>query len=873
MKNIQLKHFSALLFLLPLFSVAQLNDNFSDGDFTNSPTWDGNTASFEIAGDSLHSIGPQVSSSIYLSTANSLIDSIEWNFLIRLNFNPSSTNQVRVFLVSDQPNLSGSLNGYFVQFGETGTAPDSLDIFKQVGNTVTKVFTGSAGIMTSTTINSVRVKVIRHAGGNWEVYADNAGGSAYNAEGSFVDNSISATSYFGVTCKYSTTSRSNLYYFDDFKIDYLHPDIIKPSVVNVNVLTPFTIDVKFSEPLSLISAQTPANYSVNNSIGNPLAVSRDAGDLSLVHLTLLNAFQNSVNYVLSISGVQDVAANTMNPFSYPFAFYSPVAGDVLINEIMADPDPQVGLRPVEFVELYNKSVYPVSLNGWKFSDGSSTVNLPGITILPDRFLIVCSSDNVDSFSTNIAIAAVGSFPSLNNSGDNLLLQDNLGNTIHSVNYSDSWYNDNVKKNGGWTLEMIDTGNPCSGKENWSASTDFTGGTPGRRNSIQGNNPDTIPPQLLRASIQGGNTLLLYFNEAIPTTSAAVAGNYFVNNGVGNPTTINVGNADNTIWQLTFSQNFSSGIIYSLRVSNVSDCNGNRISLFDAARFAIADSAKSNDVIINEILFNPQTGGYDFVELYNRSAKVIDLKQLDILELDISNPQTILEQSAASSESYLLFPQEYVVLTESRDNILQNYFVENLTHIIEISLPNYDDNQSICLLKVHNGETIDSLTYDHNWHFPLLDVEDGVSLERIDFDKATVDKSNWHSAASTAGFATPTFVNSQYSETGITSDEIKVDPEVFTPNNDGEKDFTFVHYKFTEAGYSLNIRIYDSKGREIRTIAKSELTGSEGKFMWDGIDDDNQKARVGIYIVFVEVFNLQGKVKRFKKQVVLGAKLD
>ena len=872
MKKFLLKGFYAILFLLPLFSVAQLNDNFSDGDFTNNPTWVGNTSSFEIVSDSLHSNGPQASSTIYLSTANTLIDSAEWNFLIHLDFNPSSTNYVKVYLVSDQADLSAGLNGYYIQLGETGSN-DSLDIFKQTGTTPTKVFTGTSAIITSATSSSLRIKISRHAGGNWDVFADKTGGTSFSSEGSFTDNSYTTTSSFGVVGKYSTASRYNLYYFDDFKIDYLHPDTIKPTVASVNVLTPFTIDVKFSEPIGLTSAQNTLNYSVNSSIGNPIAAVRDAGDLSLVHLTFLNQFQNATNYILSISGVQDVAGNTMNAFSFPFAFYNAGSGDVLIHEIMADPDPAVGLKSAEYVELYNKTAFPISLNGWTFSDGSSTVSIPSVTILPDSFLLLCALDNVDSFPSSISIATLA-LPSLNNSGDNLLLRDNFGNTIHAVNYLDSWYNSSSKQNGGWSLEMIDANNPCSGKENWSASIDASGGTPGRRNSITGNNPDTIRPQLVRASLQDNHTLLLYFSEAITASSASVVTNFLVNNSIGNPLTVSAFSLDYTTLQLSFTSTFVSGTVYTIRVSNLSDCSGNTIGMSDSARFAIGDTVHANDLVINEILFNPRTGGYDFVELYNRSNKVIDLKGLDILENDYSNPQSILEQATISTESYLLFPQEYVVLTESPENILLNYNVENPNALLQVpSLPNYDDNQSICILKVHNGETLDSLAYDHNWHFALLDVEDGVSLERIDFNKPTQDKSNWHSSASTVGFGTPTYQNSQYSETGITSDEIKIEPEVFTPDNDGDKDFTFINYKFTEAGYVLNAKVYDAKGREIRTLAKSELLSSEGKLMWDGIDDDNQKARVGIYIVYLEVFNLQGKVKKLKKQVVLGARLN
>ncbi len=1139
-----MKHFQILVaLLLPLFLSAQLVDDFSDGNFTNSPAWSGNTADFEIASNVLHSVGPQASSVIYLSTANTLIDSTEWNFFIRLDFNPSSTNQVRVFLVSDQADLSGSLNGYFVQFGEAGTAPDSLDIFRQNGTTITKVFTGVGGIMNGTSTNSVRIRVVRHAGGTWDVFADKTGGTNLTAEGSFTDNTITATNFFGVVCDYSTASRYNLYYFDDFSIGNIVTDTIKPVVSSVNVLNATAIDIKFSEPVEVIAAENENNYSVNNSIGSPSSALRDAGDFSLVHLTFINALQNGTNYILNASGVKDLSNNTMNAYAFPFAFFNAGPYDILINEIMADPDPVVGLPSAEFVELYNTTTFPVSLNGWTFSDASSTVTLPSVTILPDSFIVLCANANVDSFLThglsfnqlagltslpslnntsdnltlknnfgatihsvnylddwynssakrnggwtlelinplnpcqstnnwtasndlnggtparknsvyntttasqfsligvdvisaseivlqfnenveetsaetigsysvnngagapvsasvdsfdftqvhiifsapldssliytvlaNISncagsiisaqntyqfaipaqaqkfdvlineifpdpepqvglpnaeyvelynrsnkainlkdwelskagssgatlpnylllpdsfvvitsstnailfaahsnVMAVSSFPSLTNTGDNLLLNNNSANLIHYVPFNDTWYRDEAKKDGGWSLELIDAENPCNGKENWRASLSPTGGTPGKINSVTAVNPDTILPQLIRAALQDNNTLLLYFSEPLNNGIAAVASNFTINNGVGSPALALPVPFDYSTVQLEFAQPFVSGVIYTITASNVSDCSGNTIGMNDTARFAISDTAQVGDVVINEILFNPRTAGYDFVELYNRSNKVIDLKQLDIQEKDFNDPQNILEQSPASSESYLLFPGEYVILTQNAENVSLQYFCQNPNALVETSLPNYDDNESICLLKAHNGETVDSLAYTHDWHFALLDVEDGVSLERIDFNKPTQDRSNWHSAASTSGFATPTYLNSQFSETGIADDAITITPEVFTPDNDGDKDFTFIQYQFIEAGYSCNIRIYDIKGREVKNLVRNELLGSSGRFQWDGTDDAGKKARVGIYILSIEAFDLSGKVKRQKRQVVLAAKLD
>jgi hypothetical protein len=70
-----------------------------------------------------------------------------------------------------------------------------------------------------------------------------------------------------------------------------------------------------------------------------------------------------------------------------------------------------------------------------------------------------------------------------------------------------------------------------------------------------------------------------------------------------------------------------------------------------------------------------------------------------------------------------------------------------------------------------------------------------------------------------------------------------------------------------------LTVFDAAGREIVHLARNETLSASGRFQWNGTNADNQKARVGIYFFFLEVFNLQGKVKRFKREVVLGAKLN
>lgn len=1132
--------FCIWVFCVATIGRAQFTDDFSDGEFYADPTWVGNDTSFIVDNGWLRSQGPQASSTIHLSTPNTLIDSCEWTFLLRMDFNPSSTNFVKVYLTSSAADLKSSLNGYYVYFGGTGNT-DTLLVYKQSGNTVTKIFSGSQALLTSSTTNTVRVKVQRKSGGIWSAYADNTGGNNFVFQGSFTDNSFSTTSYFGVVCDYNTASRYNMYYFDDVEIKTIVPDLIKPVAMSVTVVSPNDVDIKFSEAVDLTTAQNNLNYQINNGIGSPVSATRDATDFSVVHLSLFDALNNGINYMANISNIKDVAGNTMLAASLPFSYYQPGAYDILINELMADPSPVVGLPNIEFVELHNRTAFAINIGGWKISDPSSTSTLPAYTIAPDSFVVLLANSNFDSLPATVAklglsslpslnntsdeltlsnnigaiihkvnyssswynhpvksdggwtlelinpqnpcqstnnwtasldpsggtpgkrnsvyntsntssfsligvdvistteivllfnqnvfpsdagqatnfsvdqqigqplnsaldssdfskvhlyfsisldvstiytvtasisncagqaisaqnslqfavpqpaerfdvlineifpdptpavglpeaefvelynrsnkainlfnwelgkagssataklpnyllmpdslvivtsntngilfaaypnVLAVSSFPSLTNTADNLLLKNNIGSLIHYVPYTDDWYNDLNKKDGGWTLEMIDPENPCNGKENWQASIHPSGGTPGRKNSVVSFNPDTTFPQVIRAALLSPTSLLVYFSEPINNGSASIPANFSISNGIGNPAlALPVPYSYSTV-QLEFLQPFVKGTIYTVTVSNLSDCNGNPIGINNSARFALPDTAGLGDVVINEILFNPRTEGYDFVELYNLSSKVIDLKDLEILEMDFKNPTIILEKTNLAAESYLLFPQEYVVLTSNAENIKNYYRCENPFAVFPVyGLPNYDDNESICVVRIKNSITIDSLAYRNDWHFALLDDENGVSLERIAFDLPTQNPSSWHSAASTVGYATPTYLNSQFSASGITDDAVSVTPEVFTPDNDGDKDFTFIEYQFTEPGYMCNITIFDAIGREIKTLVRNELLSTIGKYQWDGTDNNGKKARIGIYIAHVEVFNLQGKVKRFKKQLVLGGRLN
>ena len=598
-----------VLFCIILFFIhnsnAQFLENFSDGDFTSNPAWSGDTVKFQVNAGQLQSNNTTVNDNFYLSTPSTKATNAQWEFYIKLSFATSSNNYTDVYLISDNADLKGSLQGYFVRIGNTN---DEVSLYRMDGTTPVLIIDGLNGRCGSSS-SVFRIKVVRTLSNDWLLSDDDTGtGNNYYFEGLINDNTYSTSSYFGVFIKQSTSSFFNKHYYDDIYVGDIVLDSLPPLIIAVNVISNSTIDVKFNEPVKLISAQDILNYTVDNSIGNPITAQKDALDLSLVHLS-------------------------------------------------------------------------------------------------------------------------------------------------------------------------------------------------------------------------------------------------------------------------FSGNFTPSLTNTLSVSNVTDLSNNIIIPGSTYKFALPDSASAGDVVINEILFNPLSGGSDFVELYNRSTKVLDLSQLKIANtdlntgaIDVSNPLTSLRK--------LFYPGEYLCITESTDDIKSRYTVNDPKTLHSIAdLPSYNDDEGECVLLDVSSKKIDRFHYLDNYHFPLLNDKEGVSLERISPDRITQDSSNWHSASSSSGYATPGYKNSQYSVSYSDGSEIKIEPEIFSPDNDGFADIVNIHYQFEKPGYTANVKIYSSTGLPVIELVKNDLLGTEaGTWSWDGIDKDHNKASIGIYVIYIEAFEASGNVKKIKKTCVLASKL-
>ena len=93
-------------------------------------------------------------------------------------------------------------------------------------------------------------------------------------------------------------------------------------------------------------------------------------------------------------------------------------GEVIISELLPDPQSPLADSTDEFIELYNESTQALSLEGWSIRDNTNHVfKLAGITIGPKSFLVLKSAQ------TKI---------SLNNDGDEIFLVDPSGSIVDST---------------------------------------------------------------------------------------------------------------------------------------------------------------------------------------------------------------------------------------------------------------------------------------------------------------------------------------------------------------------------------------------------------------------------------------------------------
>jgi hypothetical protein len=482
-----------LLFFMLLsvkLTFGQLSDDFSDGNFTANPVWSGQTSQFNVnPGKQLQSSLSSTAQIVSLSTGNFLALNTQWDFYIQMNFDPSSSNQARIYLITDRQDLSGDLNGYFIQIGESGST-DSYDLFRQTGTTVTKIIDGAAKSRADVNLLRARVKVTRSEEGKWELFTDNTGANNFVLEGTTTDLTHVNSDWFGVRCDYTAT-RSAGFIFDDFKIAALTPDVKPPTLLSAKALDEFSVEVVFSERLQLSSALMANNYNIGN-LGSPNSVSLTSIP-NIYKLTFASALPNGENK-LTVNNLSDLAGNPIAQNSSASFFYlKPYTlkkGDILISEVLSNP--RTG--GVDFVEIYNNTNQILDLKELQLANADATgkpaniknVSTTSVYMPAKTYWVLTTNPTIvqQHYEAKFPnqFVQMSSLPAFNNDVGSVVLLG-ISGVLEQFNYNDKMHIKLLQDGDGVSLERISFAADANALGNFKSAAQSVGfATPTSKNS-------------------------------------------------------------------------------------------------------------------------------------------------------------------------------------------------------------------------------------------------------------------------------------------------------------------------------------------------------------------------------------------------------
>jgi len=377
--------------------------------------------------------------------------------------------------------------------------------------------------------------------------------------------------------------------------------------------------------------------------------------------------------------------------------------------------------------------------------------------------------------------------------------------------------------------------------------------------------DKEAPKWTSFVLEQPNTLKLGFSEAMDFSKAA----FGVSNAVGNPSS-QVVSVDKLSVTLSFNTDFEKGKIYCLEVSGLTDLSGN--ALAETSRcIGIVEPKDADNLIINEIMVENPVGSLEYIEIFNRSEKLLDLSGMILATRKTDGS---LNTGIKIPASTTLLPKSYLALCENADSVRNYHRCPAEANILSTEWsPLNNEKASLVLTNATKDTIYDELSYNVSWHHALVKNPKGVALERINPDLPTQDPASWHSAASEVNYGTPGYKNSQYrslDEVSAADKFVWADPEAFTPDNDGVNDICMIHYKTDTNGFVANALILTPNGEKVFHLVSNQLLSTEGMLSWDGRTDKGKNVNAGIYVLYFEMFNPQtGARKQSKLPIVVS----
>jgi hypothetical protein len=860
-----------LALLMPYAAFGQIVENFESGSLNNwvqstEGRWKADTTGSLAGRYSLHHVfdNPDAGTDRIGLPLNNIHPGeglTRWSLLIRHGYDPSSSNNWSVFLMSDtDPSVlspEGSTNGFAIGVNLTGS-DDSLRLWKVRGNVLTTVLNCGINWQTGIGINDqVKINIERSPEGNWtaSVFRSNV-----NLTGAITgtDSELFSISWFEVIYRYSS-SRDRLLWLDEISVDgVFYEDNDAPSVTHCEASAMNIAEVILSEEPSEDFTET-GNFSMNGGENHPVSVTMTTPLTCRIEFPV--AFRNRSLNNLVINSLCDKAGNCNQNIAVQFTPVWAERGDVIISEIMAAPFPEVFLPGKEYIEITNRTGFSFNLKSWELMSGEETVLLPAAIIPSSGIIILCASEDTSFFKKYGRVAGLKQFPSLTDGGKIICLSDSSDNLIHGVEYSSGWYGNELKSNGGWSLEITDTHSPFFYKGNWSASESGKGGTPGSENSTSRDNPDMSFYGILNVFPTDSFNITVTFSEPVFELPAKIKYIYVGDNAIKQ-----LYPADPLYREFTLRPEspLTGGEVYQLDISgDVKDFAGNSMQK-RIADFGLPEPPAPGDILFNELLFNPLPGDPDYIELYNCSEKVIDASRLQIVSVNDDTGDTV-QITPVSVEKRCIMPGSYYAITTDRERISDRYFSADPEFLFETgSLPSMSDDEGHLILYSRELNLIDEVHYNKEMHFSLLSDYEGVALEKVSPGNSSANAGSWHSASESSGWGTPGAPNSVFTEMPVTSDIVTLSSTRISPDNDGVDDILVIGFSLNGNSNIISAAIFDESGNYVKKIAANLLAGPEASVIWDGTADDCSPVKTGIYIVFISLYDDTGKTEKWKK---------
>ena len=549
----------------------------------------------------------------------------------------------------------------------------------------------------------------------------------------------------------------------------------------------------------------------------------------------------------------------------------PLSG-VVVNEIMyapSSPEP-------EWIELVNRGNEPVNLKKWQISDATASRH-----IFPSADIILAAGGYLlltkDSAALHAVrgtlpcpVISVPGFPSLNNSGDAVLLFDAVGGTVDSLAYHPDWGG----SEGGHSLERRDADAPSAEPGNWGTCTSSAGATPG------------LPNTILRCSYDLAIAAL--YVPADADTAVAIIRNAGKLPAAGYGLLIyddvnldSVAAPDESKGESMAGQTLLPGD--SARVQCALALSPGFHQLIAVADFPADERPEDNQavcvamrrfargsLVVNEIMARPASGLSEYVELANAGEGDVDVNGWVVTDLTGSAGKMLI-----SAVSRVIHPGEFLLLAADSALLMQFPALASIDprlvavlHEGRLALNNDGD---AVVVRDALDVTIDSVMYSASWHNPDLSDPVGRSLERISPGISSNDPRNWGTSVDPSG-GTPCLRNSISVGTLPAASRLTCAPNPFSPDADGNEDVIVIHYEMPLQASIINLKIYDVRGRLIRRLASNEPGGPAGNIIWDGRDDTGAVARIGLYIALLEAVNSSGALESARGILVLARRL-